>query len=100
MGSALVVLVLIAMAYAVVAAAMRWTAPLTPSTHIDLSPLALPAYAGLSTLRMALAYVLSLVFSLVYARIAVASRAAERIMIPRSSPARPGTWPSASTTRS
>ncbi|HEX6799273.1 MAG TPA: ABC transporter permease subunit [Ktedonobacterales bacterium] len=78
----LVVLVLIAAAYGVVAAAMRWAAPLTPSTHISLSPFALPVYAGLSTLRMALAYVLSLVFSLVYARVAVASRGAERVMIP------------------
>ncbi|HEV7127347.1 MAG TPA: ABC transporter permease subunit, partial [Ktedonobacterales bacterium] len=60
----------------------RWAAPLTPSTHIDLSPAALPGYAGLSTLRMALAYLLSLAFSLAYARIAVASRAAERAMIP------------------
>jgi NitT/TauT family transport system permease protein len=65
-----------------VVAASRWVAPLAPSTTIDLSPRSLPLYAGLSTLRMALAYLLSLVFSLVYARIAAASRGAERVMVP------------------
>jgi NitT/TauT family transport system permease protein len=68
--------------YGIVVAAARWTAPLTPATHIDLSPLALPSYAGLSTLRMAVAYVISLVFTLVYARVAVASRVAGRILLP------------------
>jgi len=84
---------------------------------------------------MALAYLLSLLFSIVYVRIAAATLAAERIMIPLldilqsvpilsflpawspgrvvpaqhhrlelarwslSSPAKPGTWPSASTSR-
>ncbi|HEY7780263.1 MAG TPA: ABC transporter permease subunit [Ktedonobacterales bacterium] len=72
----------IAVAYGVVVAASRWAAPLTPSTRIDLAPSALPLYAGLSTLRMALAYLLALVFSLAYARAAVASRGAERVMLP------------------
>ena len=63
-------------------AASRWAAPLTPSTHIDTSPRSLPLYAGLSTLRMALAYLLSLGFSLVYARVAVMNRMTERLMVP------------------
>ena len=79
---AVLVLVIVAVAYGIVVAASRWAAPLTPATHIDLSPTVLPLYAGLSTFRMALAYGLSLVFSLVYARVAFASRAAERVMIP------------------
>jgi NitT/TauT family transport system permease protein len=78
----LLVLVIVAAAYGIVVAASRWAAPLTPATHIDLSPSVLPLYAGLSTFRMALAYVLSLVFSLVYARVAFASRPAERVMVP------------------
>jgi NitT/TauT family transport system permease protein len=79
---ALIIAIIVAVAYFIVVAASRWVAPLTPATHIDLSPRALPLYAGLSTLRMTLAYVLSLVFSLVYARIAVARHGAERLMIP------------------
>jgi NitT/TauT family transport system permease protein len=78
----LIFLAVVAAAYGIVVAASRWASPLTSQEHIDLSAGSLPQYAGLSTLRMALAYSLSLVFSLVYARIAVASRSAERIMIP------------------
>jgi NitT/TauT family transport system permease protein len=78
----IVILVFGALAYGVVSAASRWTAPLTPSVAIDLSPAALPRYAGLSTLRMALAYLLSLAFSLAYARLAVQGRLAERLLVP------------------
>ncbi len=81
-ADALVIIALIAVAYGVVVAASRWVAPLTPGTHIDLSPRALPLYAGLSTMRMALAYLLSLAFTLVYARIAATNRRAERVMVP------------------
>jgi len=72
----------VAAAYGMIVAASRWASPLTAQEPIDLSVLSLPRYAGLSTLRMALAYLLSLVFSLVYARLAAASRPAERVMIP------------------
>ncbi len=78
----LIVIVVVAAAYGIIVAASRWVAPLTPAAQIDLSPRSLPLYAGLSTLRMALAYLLSLAFSLVYARIAAGHRAAERVMIP------------------
>ncbi|HEX8718629.1 MAG TPA: ABC transporter permease subunit [Gemmatimonadaceae bacterium] len=71
-----------ALGYGVVRAAARWSEPLAPGTTIDLSPSRLPLYAGLSTLRMAIAYIIALVFSLAYARIAAASRSAERVMIP------------------
>jgi NitT/TauT family transport system permease protein len=72
----------VAVAAGIVSGASHWTAPLTPSTTISLSPAALPLYAGLSTLRMALAYVLALAFSLVYARLATTNRRAETVMIP------------------
>jgi NitT/TauT family transport system permease protein len=78
----MIVFVLVAAAYGIVVAASRWATPLTPTTQITLSPLSLPLYAGLSTFRMAAAYLLSLIFTLVYARVAVANRAAERVMIP------------------
>ena len=75
-------LVLVAVGYGIVRATAGWRAPIPPRLDIDLSPWELPRYAGLSTLRMAFAYLLSLVFSLVYARAAAASRTAERVMLP------------------
>lgn len=78
----LVLLALVALVYGIVTIASQWAAPMTPSVKISLSPRVLPAYAGLSTLRMALAYLLALTFSLSYARLAVASPALERVMLP------------------
>ena len=80
---ALIVVAIVAAVYGLVLAASHWVAPLTPTTApIDLSPRSLPLYAGLSTLRMALAYLLSLAFTLIYARVAAARRGAERVMVP------------------
>jgi NitT/TauT family transport system permease protein len=79
---AIIVVIVVAAIFSLIVAASHWVAPLTPTASIDLSPRSLPLYAGLSTLRMALAYVLSLVFTLVYARVAAARRGAERVMIP------------------
>ena len=78
----MLVLFVASIAFGVARAAARWSTPLSPNVRIDTSISLLPMYAGLSTLRMAIAYILSLVFSLVYARAAAASRAAERIMLP------------------
>ncbi len=77
-----IALALIALITLLIAAASRWTAPLNPSVKIDLSPLALPAYAGYSLLRMALAYLLSLIFTLVYGHIAATNRRASIVMVP------------------
>ncbi len=49
---------------------------------IDLKPRALPWYAALSVGRMTAAYTLSLLFTLVYGRIAAYNRRAEQIMMP------------------
>jgi NitT/TauT family transport system permease protein len=65
-----------------VAAAARWTAPLTPAVHISLSIAVLPSYAGYSLLRMFLAYLLSLIFTLIYGHIAAANRRAGMVMVP------------------
>ncbi len=78
----IIFLVVIAAAAFIVAAAARWSAPLTPAVKIDLSPTVLPLYAGYSLLRMLLGYLLSLIFTLVYGRIAAMHRRAETIMIP------------------
>lgn len=79
---AVVLCLLAAIAYGVLRAAVEWRAPIERGLVVDLSPRHLPWYAGLSTLRMALAYTVALLFSLAYARVAAASRTAERFMIP------------------
>ena len=79
---AVVLCLLAAVAYGILRAAVEWRAPIERGAVVELSPRHLPWYAGLSTLRMALAYIVALAFSLVYARVAAASRTAERFMIP------------------
>jgi len=72
----------IALFYGVLVVGRTWLGPFTPSVEISRSPLALPAYAGLSLLRITFAYVLSLAFTLVYGYIAAYNPKAERFMIP------------------
>src|SRR2546423_1102925 len=52
----------------------------TCGNHRSL-PSVLPAYAGYSLLRMMLAYLLSLVFTLIYGRIAATNRSAEVVLV-------------------
>ncbi|HEY7336654.1 MAG TPA: ABC transporter permease subunit [Bryobacteraceae bacterium] len=68
--------------YGLLALARYWATPANPQTQIDLSPKALPLYALFSIARIAVAYCLSLVFSLLYGYIAAQSLKAERLMIP------------------
>src|SRR5581483_9987584 len=75
---ALMLVVVLALIYGVLRAVMTWRAPLTNGTRVSLDLWRLPLYAALSTLRMSLAYALSLAFSLAYAKIAAASKTAER----------------------
>ncbi|HZR44918.1 MAG TPA: ABC transporter permease subunit [Ktedonobacteraceae bacterium] len=77
-----IALVLLAVITLLVIAASRWTAPLTPVVTITLAPGMLPIYAGYSLLRMLLAYLLSLIFTLVYGHIAATNRRAEQVMVP------------------
>src|SRR6201998_4716637 len=72
----------IALFYGVLEVGRAWLGPFTPEVEISRSPLALPAYAGYSLLRIAFAYVLSLAFTLVYGYIAAYNARAERFMIP------------------
>ncbi len=66
----------------VVALAQRWESPIRPAVAIDLSPSALPGYTLLSLSRGFAAYLLSLVFTLVYGTIAAHGRRAEKVLLP------------------
>ena len=68
--------------YGVLMVGRAWLGPFTPEVEISRSLLALPAYAGYSLLRITIAYVLSLAFTLVYGYIAAYNPRAERFMIP------------------
>ena len=72
----------IALLYSMVMLARYWSGPLTPQVEIDLRIRALPLYALYSMLRLGIAYVLSLGFTLVYGYIAAYNRRAERFMVP------------------
>jgi NitT/TauT family transport system permease protein len=72
----------IALFYGVLMVSRKWLGPFTPEVEISSSPLALPAYAGYSLLRITIAYFLSLVFTLVYGYVAAYNPRAERFMIP------------------
>ncbi len=72
----------LALFYGVVEIGRNWLGPFHPQVAISRSPAALPVYAGYSLLRIALAYVFSLIFALVYGYIAAYRPRAERFMIP------------------
>ena len=68
--------------YAFLAVARYWLTPVTVQAEIDLRPGALPAYAMYSVMRIAISYVISLVFSVAYGYVAAYNARAERVMIP------------------
>ncbi|MBY0369258.1 ABC transporter permease subunit [bacterium] len=68
--------------YAVVAVAQEWNSPYTPTTEIHLDYPSLFKYAFFSLVRVFLAYLISLVFTLGYGYLAAKSRIAEPILIP------------------
>jgi NitT/TauT family transport system permease protein len=72
----------IAVFYGIMVVGRHWLGPFTPSVEISRSLWALPAYAGYSLLRIAIAYALSLAFTLVYGYVAAYNPRAERYMIP------------------
>src|SRR6202166_2093601 len=72
----------IALFYGVVTVGRSWFGPFTPSVEISRSPCVLPVYARVSLLRITIAYVLSLAFTLVYGYVAAYNPRAERFMIP------------------
>jgi len=72
----------LALFYGVVEVGRNWLGPFTPHVEISRRLSALPVYAGYSLLRIALAYVLSLIFAITYGYIAAYRPRAERFMIP------------------
>ncbi|HWB33411.1 MAG TPA: ABC transporter permease subunit [Acidobacteriaceae bacterium] len=76
-----VALVLLAGFYALVLLGRYWFGHLQPEVVISQSPRALPRYAFYSVVRIGLAYLLSLVFAIVYGYIAANVRRLETAMI-------------------
>src|ERR1700736_1411025 len=72
----------LALFYGLLVVGRTWLGPFTPQVEISRSPLALVPYAGYSLLRITIAYVLSLAFTLVYGYVAAYNPRAERFMIP------------------
>ncbi len=68
--------------YVILVLGRTWLGPFNPHVEISRDPTKLPMYAAYSLLRIAVAYVLSLVFTLVYGYVAAYNPKAERIMIP------------------
>ena len=60
----------LALFYSILILARYWASPFSPQVEISGSPAALPSYAMYSLLRIVIAYLLSLVFTLVYGYIA------------------------------
>ncbi len=81
-SDALVLLLIGTIIYGLVCFGREWEASFHPSTTIDLSLTALPYYTLLSGIRGMLAYVLSLIFTLVVGFWAAKSPRAERFIIP------------------
>ncbi|MDR3747224.1 MAG: ABC transporter permease subunit [Acidobacteriota bacterium] len=68
--------------YVIVVLARTWFGPFNPHVEISRDPTKLPMYAAYSLLRITVAYILSLAFTLVYGYVAAYNATAERIMIP------------------
>jgi NitT/TauT family transport system permease protein len=72
----------LAIFYAILVLGRTWLGPFNPHVEISREPSHLPLYAAYSLLRITVAYVLSLAFTLVYGYVAAYNAKAERIMIP------------------
>ena len=72
----------LALFYGVIQVGRSWLGPFKPQVAISRSLSDLPVYAGYSLLRIALAYVLSLLFAVTYGYTAAYRPRAERFMIP------------------
>jgi NitT/TauT family transport system permease protein len=80
-GDAVVLLGMVVFLSLGVALAMH-TPPVLRGPDISLDPHVLPYYAGLSIVRMAAAYLLSLLFALWYGRTAAHNHRVERVLMP------------------
>lgn len=78
---AIVFAAVLAVMYSVFVMAGYWLGAATPAVEISRSPRALPAYAFYSVVRIAVAYVLSLVFAIGYGYVAVYNRRLQSLMV-------------------
>jgi NitT/TauT family transport system permease protein len=78
----LVLCAVLALFWGLLSVTRYWSGPADTQTRIDLSPGALPKYALFSVARIAIAYAISLVVTVVYAYTAAHNARAERVMIP------------------
>src|SRR5579863_8121283 len=72
----------LALFYGVLSFARYGIGPYNTQAIVQLSPRALPKYALFSVLRIAIAYFLSLLFTVVYGYVAAHNPKAERFMVP------------------
>ena len=77
-----IILVVLAVFYGLLTFSRYGVGPVNTQAEIRLDPTALPKYAAFSLIRIAIAYVLSLLFTFVYGYIAAYNSKAERFMIP------------------
>jgi NitT/TauT family transport system permease protein len=71
-----------ALFYGLLSFAHYGVGPVNTQAEIQLHPAALPKYAFFSVVRIAIAYLLSLLFASVYGYVAAYNAKAERLMIP------------------
>ncbi|MCX5773896.1 MAG: ABC transporter permease subunit [Fusobacteria bacterium] len=82
---AVLFILVIGLIYAIMHLGKAMVAPYTPSgasKPLDLSIWKLPYYAGLSVLRMFIAFAASIIFTLIYGYLAAKNKVAEKILIP------------------
>jgi NitT/TauT family transport system permease protein len=77
-----ILLAALALFYALLSTTHYWLSPISTHTEISLHASALPKYAMFSVLRIGFAYLVSLIFSLVYGYVAAYNSRAEKVMIP------------------
>ena len=78
----LVLAALGAIVYGLIAVGSEWRGVLRPVVEIDLSPWALPRYTLFSLFRGFAAYLISLMFTLIYGYVAAYNQRAEKVMVP------------------
>jgi NitT/TauT family transport system permease protein len=71
-----------ALFYGLISLSHYWTAPVNAQADIQLNPGVLPKYALFSVARILAAYLISLLFAIVYGQFAAHNARAERILIP------------------
>ena len=80
-GDGVVLLGVVVFLYVGIALAVH-TPPALRGPEISLDPHILPYYAGLSIVRMAVAYLFSLLFALLYGRAAAHNHRVEQVLMP------------------